>query len=401
TLVPDALYYISSYDILEEQGLSGLVTQLRQVVRARQATVLVLDGLATAQSVAESEVAFKQFMLELQAAMEATGCTAFLLSQDSNDHPQPVHPPVDGSIELRDRRIGLRAVREVTVQKFRGSGYLRGGHLFQITDDGIVIYPRTETLLATPSQAVSGSGERLGFGIARLDEMLDGGLPTGSATMVLGAPGSGKTLLGWHFLAMGARLGQPGLHFGFEETPAELTGNSVGSMFDLEDHIARGLIDIVWQLPTEDILDILAERLLSTVRQKQVRRLFIDGLEGFQSAATYPERIKPFFMALANELRALGVTFLYSVETGRYFGPDVEVPVGGGGAIAENIILLRYIELRSRLVRLLSILKVRARAYDPTPHEFTITDQGIVVAETFEFTDGLSGVARPDSSATG
>src|SRR5687768_14537328 len=44
----------------------------------------------------------------------------------------------------------------------------------------------------------------------------------GSTTLVLGPPGSGKTLLGLHFLAAGAHLGQPGLHFGFYETPPQL-----------------------------------------------------------------------------------------------------------------------------------------------------------------------------------
>ena len=46
------------------------------------------------------------------------------------------------------------------------------------------------------------------FGVAELDKMLWGGLPSGSTTALLGAPGAGKTMLGLSFLVEGARQGQ-------------------------------------------------------------------------------------------------------------------------------------------------------------------------------------------------
>jgi len=64
-------------------------------------------------------------------------------------------------------------------------------------------------------------------------------------------------------------------------------------------------------------------------------------------------------------------------------------------ALADNLILLRHVELRAQLFRLISILKVRDHAYDGAIREFRITDRGLLVADTFESAEQiLTGTAR-------
>ena len=60
-------------------------------------------------------------------------------------------------------------------------------------------------------------------GVDRLDTMLGGGLPTASTTMVMGPSGVGKTTLGLQFLSQCSEA-EPGLLFGFYETPARIAG---------------------------------------------------------------------------------------------------------------------------------------------------------------------------------
>lgn len=56
---------------------------------------------------------------------------------------------------------------------------------------------------------------------------------------------------------------------------------------------------------------------------------------------------------------------------------------------------MRYVELGSRLFRLISLFKVREGAFDPTIREFTIKDGGIIVGEPFEGIEAtLTGIAR-------
>jgi circadian clock protein KaiC len=90
----------------------------------------------------------------------------------------------------------------------------------------------------------------------------------------------------------------------------------------------------------------------------------------------------------------LDVTTLYSEETA-LFSAGVEVPQPETAAYVENIILLRYVELRSQLYRLISLMKMRESQYDSGIREFSITDEGITVADTFESAEAiLTGHAR-------
>jgi len=126
-----------------------------------------------------------------------------------------------------------------------------------------------------------------------------------------------------------------------------------------------------------------------------ITRLCFDGLHGFRHHAEYPERTRAVFSAFAAELTRLGVTTLFTLETGEIVSAGIAIPIDGVSALADNIILLRHVELRSQLYRLISILKVRDRAYDGAIREFQITDRGVVVADTFDSAEQiLTGAAR-------
>ena len=84
---------------------------------------------------------------------------------------------VDGVIELQTQLYGKRAERSLQVHKLRGSGYLRGEHSYRITDEGIIVYPRTEAWLRTPSAGDSVGGPAVTTGLPQLDRMMGGGFP--------------------------------------------------------------------------------------------------------------------------------------------------------------------------------------------------------------------------------
>src|ERR1700736_1384980 len=178
---------------------------------------------------------------------------------------------VDGLIELHDVLFGTQAERELEVRKLRGTDALRGRHSFRITDAGIVVYPRIEALLARPSAADQWPDERCVTGVNQLDAMLGGGIPRSTATLVLGASGSGKTSLGLHFLS-GSSAQAPGLFFGFYETPLRLRVKAAGIGIKLDGLIEQGHLEILWHPPTEDILDAVRNRLVWAVRRAEGNR---------------------------------------------------------------------------------------------------------------------------------
>lgn len=385
-----ALHYVSAYRVLTQEGLKGLLELLRQLIREHRASMLVLDGLVSASASAPNELAFKEFVHELNTLVSVIGCTTFLLT---NGHsPEDVHPEhtmVDGLIELTDELIGVRAVRELIVRKFRGSSHLRGRHVFQISQQGITVYPRSEAMLADPIAVPGEYTARIPVGVPELDDMLRGGLQRSSATLLMGPSGSGKTLLGLQFLAEGARKGEPCLYFGFYESPPRLVGKGQAIGLDLVGAVRGGQLEMIWQPPVELVLDALAVKILAAIKRRGVTRLLIDGLVGFKESTVHTERINRFFAAFTNELRALDVTTVFTEETRVLFGPEVETPVKGLSALVENHIFLRQLEWKGELRRVLAILKTRESGHDPSLRELIIDDRGLHLGGRFDSTGAV------------
>jgi circadian clock protein KaiC len=392
--IPEQISYLSAFGTLEEGGLKGLVEVLRREVRASKSTLLVVDGLVAVEESAATKRDFKKFIHELQIHVSFLGCTVLLLTSASAEPVGPEHTMVDGVLELHDNRMDRRAERELEVKKFRGSSYLRGGHAFQITRDGIVVLPRLEAMLQEPSREDPCKTDRVSTGVPQLDRMLHGGLPCASTAVLFGSTGSGKTTLGLHFLDESSKS-EPGLLFGFYETPPRIFLKARALGLDLEKKHQQGVFHMLWHPPTERILDGLGNKLLTAVREHGIKRLFIDGVDGFQRAAAHPDRISHFLAALTNELRVLGVTTIYTSELQDMFTSDVKLPISGISSLVENILFLRFVELRSRVYRMLSIVKVRDSDYDSSLQEYRITSRGIELTDTFESAESvLTGDAK-------
>jgi circadian clock protein KaiC len=394
SLIPDQVNYLSAYQALEDEGLEGVAALIRREVLAHKATLLVLDGMSAIEAKAGAGFEMKRFTHALQTLASATNCTMLLLTTTTGTRSAPEHTMVDGMIELRQRFFGVRSERRLLVHKIRGSGFLEGEHAFRITHEGVTVFPRTEALLAMPTLRAPPPRTRVSSGIASLDAVFHGGIPEATMTAVVGPSGSGKTTLGLQFLSA-ASAAEPGLLFGCYEPPERLCLKAETMGLDLATAERRGDLEILWHPVGEHILDELAHRLLDAVRRRGVRRLLIDGLSGFEQAALEPERVVRFWSTLSNELRALGVTTLHTLEMPELMGADLRIPVSGISSLAESMIMLRYVELRSRLYRLISLFKVREGAFDPTIRKFEITATGIVVGEPFEGVEAvLSGMAR-------
>jgi circadian clock protein KaiC len=212
----------------------------------------------------------------------------------------------------------------------------------------------------------------------------------------MGPSGIGKTTLGLKFLAK-STPDAPGLHFGFYESPQRLRlkGSSLG--IDIEAMEKSGALSIVWQPTTEGLLDGLGSRLLSIVKEKGIKRLFIDSLSGMTRVSTNPGRITDFYSALMNELRSRGVTVFASWEMRDLFGSEVSSPNSDLSSIVDNLMLMRFFENRAELSRTLSILKVRDSSYDPSRFEVVIRDQDVFLKKALRNEPSVATESLPGS----
>ncbi|WP_462382831.1 ATPase domain-containing protein [Pseudomonas sp. Marseille-QA0892] len=397
--VGEEIQFVSAFDTLQNEGLEEVVKLLRREISRQKATVLVVDGLLNARSKADTQLDTKKFISELQGHAAFAGCTVLFLTSSRLDDGSPEHTMVDGIIELSDELVGSRSVRRIQARKTRGSGALSGLHEYEINDDGIGVYPRIESLYARPTHHDSAALTRIASGIESLDQVVGGGVPSASVTLITGPSGSGKTTIGLSFLSQ-CTPEAPGLHFGFYETPERLRNKAHAIGIDMQGMERSGALHVEWQATTEGLLDHLGAKLLRIVEEKGIRRVFIDSLGGMVRVANTTQRLTEYFSALMNELRARDVSVFATWEMRDLFSSEINAPAPELSSIVDNLLLTRFVELDSELKRLLSILKMRDTFYDPSLLEIVISDHGVSLEKTFRHaTAVLSGTAEPHPNA--
>ena len=96
----------------------------------------------------------------------------------------------------------------------------------------------------------------------------------------------------------------------------------------------------------------------------------------------------------AFKLRRAGVTSIVVKEIPKVVGLDVDFSSTPFAVTAENLLLLRHIEIDGDVRRLLSVLKMRESGYDSSVREFEITAQGVRVLAQIRAAGALTGIAR-------
>ncbi|MDE1915680.1 MAG: serine/threonine protein kinase [Sphingomonadales bacterium] len=370
--------YVSVFQTLREEGLDAVVKLLRKETKRQEATLLIFDGLLNARDRADTDFDVKTFVAEVQGQAAFVDCTVLFLTSASLEETSPEHTMVDGVIELSDTLAGVRSLRQMQVRKSRGSRALGGLHKFEISNSGLTVYPRIETLYAHLGQQEEVEPTRISCGIGRLDTMMGGGLPRGSITLIAGPSGSGKTTLGLHFLATAEN--EPALHFGFFETEQRLRLKATSQGIALPPPGDPGFA-VLWHPVAENLLDRLAHELLDHVAAHGIKRLFIDGLGGFERAAVHRDHLTEFFATLTAQLRNLGVTTVATWEIRDMVGGDISAPSAHLSALLDNMILLRQFEENHDLQRSLSIQKMRESAFDTHAYRLGFSPSGFMIGE--------------------
>jgi circadian clock protein KaiC len=227
---------------------------------------------------------------------------------------------------------------------------------------------------------------RLSLGVAALDEMLGGGLPRGYSLLVAGPSGSGKSILAGAFLLEGARCGEIGVIAAFEQRPTHSRSAAIADL------ISEGRIAVVDTGSMSLSVDEVAGVLLAEIRRTGATRVVIDSLSGFELALA-PTFRKDFRESLARMMSALAVSgatvFMTSELEDRY--TELRFSPYGTAFLTDAIIVQRYIEIDSRLQRVMAVVKVRGSSHSDALRTFRIDDNGIHVGDMLPDHHGLLG----------
>jgi circadian clock protein KaiC len=279
---------------------------------------------------------------------------------------------------LHRERQGGRHRRLFDIMKARGAAALDGVHPFSISEQGVTIHPRLESLVPT-SQPAS-TTQRAGFGIRDIDGLIGGGLTVGSTTVVAGSPGAGKTLLGIHFVNEGLRHGEPAQFLTFRETTDQLRERARTFGMDLASAESAGTASLL-AVPDYDLeADRVAHLLRDDIERRGVRRLLVDSAVELERGIA-PEARKPEFLAaLATYIRARGVTACVTLDVPKTVGQDLDLVGTPFSVLAESLLLLRDVEYRGQPHRVFSALKMGFSGYERSIREYEmVPGRGIQV----------------------
>ncbi|SCZ52531.1 circadian clock protein KaiC [Thiohalomonas denitrificans] len=224
-------------------------------------------------------------------------------------------------------------------------------------------------------------------GIPGFDEVADGGLPSGRISLVLGGPGTGKSVLALQTLANGARdAEEPGLFLAFEESCAEIRTNAASFAWDLAGLERDGkLVFVDAQFSPEMTragtftLEGMLTTLEAKVREMGAKRVVFDSLDVLLEMLHDPELGRQELRRIRDWLREQGLT---GILTSRIEAVEQEKPPITNPFIlflADFVLLLHYRVTDRVALRELRILKYRGSAFEQNEFPFTIGPEGIEV----------------------
>ena len=221
-------------------------------------------------------------------------------------------------------------------------------------------------------------------GIRGLDEISEGGLPRGRPTLVCGAAGCGKTLLGMEFIVRGARdFKEPGVFMAFEETETELADNVTSLGFDLP-ALIRGQKVVVDHVRVERSeieetgeydLEGLFVRLGSAVEAVGAKRVVLDSLEALFAGLPNQAIVRAELRRLFRWLKEKGLTALITAEQ----GDQTLTRHGLEEYISDCVIFLDHRVTNQVATRRLRIVKYRGSAHGTNEYPALIDEEGLSV----------------------
>jgi circadian clock protein KaiC len=372
-----------------EMELAQITRVILSEVERIAPTRVVFDSLSELRLLAGTALRYRRQILALKRYFSGRQSTVLLLDDlTAVDRDLQVQSIAHGVLlldQMQPEYGGER--RRLKVVKHRGCAFRGGFHDYVIRKGGLETFPRlTVEGLPAPTQL----GRRLPSGIVEVDGLIGGGIETGTSTLIVGAPGTGKSTLGTLFVHSAAARGERAAMFIFDESHATLLSRSVGLGLDLGPHIRDGRVTIRAIDPAELSPGEFAMN-VARMADEQATIIVIDSLNGYLNAMPGERSLVRQLHEMLSYLGHRGVaTVLIAAQQG-LIGAHMSSPIDAT-YLADAVILLRYFEAAGEVRQAMSVIKKRGGQHERTIREFRL-DGGVRVGPPLrEFRGVLTGV---------
>ena len=215
---------------------------------------------------------------------------------------------------------------------------------------------------------------RLRSGHHPLDEILGGGLPENGITVIMGLPGTGKTILAEQYTFHNADPDRPAVYLSTLSEPLEKIVR-FGQSLEFFDAAAVGrsvFYEDLGQIASRDGLSGVGERIVEVVRERRPGLMIVDSFKALHALPGGETEFRRFLHQLAGRLTAFPVTSLW---IGEY--QSAEAAIFPEFAVADAIVELTVAPFGRRELRYLRVRKLRGSGFQSGEHGYRVTPQGL------------------------
>jgi circadian clock protein KaiC len=380
---PEAQYTIFHPADVE---LSDTITSVLKQVDTLGPQRVVFDSLSELRMLARDPLRYRRQILALKRYFAGRKCTVLLLDDRTaaGDDLQ-LQSIAHGVLMMQslERDFGIKR-RRLEVRKLRGSKFREGFHDYSIETGRVVVYPR---LIAAEHK----SGfvrQYVSSGVKALDDLLGGGIHTGTSTLMMGPAGSGKSTIAMQYALTAAQRGDRSVLFTFDESLATLLERARGLGMEFGSHLQAGTIEIQQIDPAELSPGEFVTRVRNAVDQKHATIIVIDSLNGFLSSMPNEQALTLQLHDLLAYLGQQGVATIMTLSQHGFVGYSMNTPVDVS-YLADSVLLFRYYETRGEVKQAISVVKKRTGGHERTIRELSFSKQGIKVGEALRRFEGV------------
>jgi KaiC/GvpD/RAD55 family RecA-like ATPase len=224
---------------------------------------------------------------------------------------------------------------------------------------------------------MAGPTKRVKTGIGGLDELIEGGFPEGSAILVSGTPGTGKTTLGIQFVYNGAKeYNENGLLITVEENKDQIVNSMKQFGFDMEGMVKAKKIIIVEE-PVLFERVVTHETIEGVIKQNNIKRVAFDSLTLFKHVYPESEKRRREILRFIETFKKLNCTTIFTMERpsaslDNYYPEEF---------FMDGLIVLGQVLMSKKIktARIFGIIKLRGTKHSNHFFPMRFTDEGIVV----------------------
>ncbi len=381
------LYFVDGQirpDTLKAGGfdLTALLAGLEAKAQEIGAKLIVFDALDILIGLLDDPAAERRELYRIQAWLMRTGLTGILTAKVEEGEPTVTSRTsamafmADCVVLLRQRVFERAALREMRVVKYRGSPHLLDEVPFVIGTSGIEV-GNANGVHAEPQPFQ----DRVSTGVARLDQMLHGGVYRGTNALITGSAGTGKSTLSGLFIESACRRGERALFISFDENALDIIRDLASVSVDLTPHLKSGLLRLEAVRTEAAASEDHLARIKALIREHRPTCLAVDPFSALVNVGgEVPARhaLERLIHLCRNERITV---FLTSLLEGR--DAAMETTPLHISTLADTWMQISYSLFGGERNRALTIIKSRGSKHSNQMRELIFSDTGITLADPY------------------